>query len=101
MHSWHTGIHPKTNYNRKPEDDVTRWAVVSFNSPRFTHIHTCGNYPPGEIAVDVIDATIRLDGEVVWDKGELIFAKRPDVVPLLDAFPGYEDAFEQIWSIGV
>lgn len=101
IHSWHTGLHPKTFYNGDPAENLTRWGTVAFSSPRYTHLHTCGDYPPGEIALIIIDATISLDGEVLWDKGEFVFTKRPDVRALLDEYPGHEDAFEQAWNIGV
>ena len=101
VHSWHTGHHPKPFYNGRAADDLTRWGSVAFHSPRYTHLHTCGNYPPGEISLDIMDATISLDGEVLWQDGEFVFTKRPDVRALLEDFPGHEDAFEQVWDIGI
>ena len=101
VHSWHTGFHPKTFYNGNAADNLTRWGSVAFNSPRYTHLHTCGNYPPGEISLDIMDATISLGGEVLWQDGQFVFTKRPDVLALLDDFPGHEDAFEQVWEIGL
>lgn len=101
VHSWHTGLHPKTFTRTKPSEDIGRWGVVAFNSPRYTHLHTCGDYPPGEISVDIIDASISLDGEMLWDKGKFLFLDNPDVQDILSDFPGHEDAFKQVWEIGL
>jgi hypothetical protein len=101
IHSWHTGIHPKTHYTGSVHDDMTRWGTVTFNSPRYTHIHTCGDYPPGEIALVMIDATITLNDEPLWQDGKFVFLERSEVVSLLKDYPGHEGAFEMLWNIGL
>lgn len=101
VHSWHTGHHPKAHYHAPMTDDLVRWGTVTFNSPRYTHIHTCGDYPPGEIAIIIIDATITLNGEVLWDAGRFAFTDRPEVQALLAKYPGNDDAFEMLWDIGL
>lgn len=101
VHSWHTGHHPKTHYSDSMLDNIVRWGTVTFNSPRYTHIHTCGDYPPGEIAIIIIDATITLNDDVLWDAGRLAFTDRPDVQALLARYPGNEDAFDMLWNIGL
>jgi hypothetical protein len=101
VHSWHTGHHPKTHYTDHVADDMTRWGTVTFNSPRYTHLHTCGNYPPGEIAIIVIDATITLDGEPLWQDGRFVFTDQPEAQSLLSKYPGYEDAYDMLWNIGL
>ncbi len=101
VHSWHAGHHPKTHYTASVADNMTRWGTVAFSSPRYTHLHTCGNYPPGEIAIIVIDSTISLDGETLWQDGEFVFTNSPEAQALLSQYPGQEDAFEMLRNIGV
>lgn len=101
VHSWHTGHHPKAHYVGNHADDLIRWGLVAFNSPRYTHLHTCGDYPPGEISLDVIDATITLGGETLYEDGRLVFAERDDVRELSAGYPGNEHAFDAIRELGL
>ena len=80
VHSWHAGIHPKTWYDQRVADSLTRWGTVAFNSPRYTHFHTCGDYPPGEISPVLIDATITFDDEILWQDGRFAFLDRNTAV---------------------
>ena len=77
VHSWHAGMHPGCGWPVQAGADVARWGGGAFGNPRILHFHTCGAYPPGEISVNVIDPTIRLDGVPVWQDGRL----HPDRVP--------------------
>lgn len=77
VHSWHAGMHPGCGWSVEAAEDVTRWGGGAFGNPRVLHFHTCGAQAPGEISVNVIDPTIRLDGVAVWQDGRL----HPDRVP--------------------
>ena len=101
VHSWHAGIHPKTWYDRRVADSLIRWGTVAFNSPRYTHFHTCGDYPPGEISPVLIDATITFDGEPLWQDGRFAFLDRDDMVALRDSHADAAGAFEPCWEIGL
>jgi hypothetical protein len=71
VHSWHAGIHPGCAYTRTAAADPDRWSNTAFCNPRFLHFHTCGDYPPGEICWMVLDPTILVDGEALWENGRL------------------------------
>ena len=101
VHSWHTGINPKTFYPRPAEENIERWGGIVFASPRYTHFHTCGDTAPGEIALTLIDATITFGGETCWQDGRFVFLDRPDIRALLADYPGAEDAFEMRRDIGI
>ncbi len=101
VHSWHAGIHPKTWYDRPAADSMTRWGTVAFSSPRYTHFHTCGDYAPGEISPVVIDATIRLDDEVLWNNGAFVLLDQPDMTMLRDGHDAGPDGFVMRTDIGV
>ncbi len=101
VHSWHAGIHPKTWYDGSASASLIRWGTLAFNSPRYTHFHTCGDYPPGEISPVLIDATITFNGETLWQDGQFVFLKRPEIVALKDDFADAGDAFDQVWDIGL
>jgi len=101
VHSWHSGINPKTFYGDRRHDDLERWSNVAYASPRYTHFHTCGDVCPGEIAWTLIDASITVDGVPYWQDGEFVFLRRPEIRALLAAYPGTEGAFDMRWDIGV
>ncbi|MGI9303156.1 MAG: hypothetical protein ACR2RB_10670, partial [Gammaproteobacteria bacterium] len=70
VHSWHAGINPMTYYPGPAIGNIERWGAVAFGSPRYTHFHTCGDYPPGEIAWAMFDTTICIDARERWRGGE-------------------------------
>ncbi len=70
-HSWHAGIHPGCRYDGPASDSFERWSGSAFGNPRLLHMHTCGAYPPGEISLNVLDPTVKLDGIALWDQGVL------------------------------
>jgi hypothetical protein len=74
IHSWHAGIHPGCAYTMPAEANYERWSCGAFGNPRILHFHTCGDYAPGEICWNIVDATILVDGVALWDDG--VF--RPD-----------------------
>ena len=101
VHSWHAGINPQTFYPRPALQDLERWGGVSFGSPRYLHFHTCGDYAPGEIAWSLFDATVRIDGETWWDRGQFTWLERPDNRTLVARYPDAEDIFEMRTDIGI
>ena len=93
VHSWHAGIHPGISFNQPASANFERWSGGAFGSPRILHFHTCGAYAPGEISLNVLDPTIRIDGVAVWENGHLY----PDRIPLgkeiLEKYPCAHNAF--------
>lgn len=95
VHSWHAGIHPGCAYAGTAGENPARWGGSAFGNPRVLHFHTCGADAPGEISLNVIDPTIRVDGVAVWEDGRLfpervaggaeILARFPDVAALFAA----------------
>ncbi|MFN3146291.1 MAG: hypothetical protein ACE368_14130 [Paracoccaceae bacterium] len=77
VHSWHAGMHPGCAWSVPAGDDLVRWGGGAFGNPRILHFHTCGKTAPGEISINVVDPTIRLDGVALWEDGRL----HPDRVP--------------------
>ncbi len=94
VHSWHAGIHPQNGYARLAADDLTRWSGSAFGNPRYLHLHTCGNYAPGEICVSVFDPTITVDDSTLWDQGRLSFADSPEIQNLMEDYPGIKALFD-------
>jgi len=73
VHSWHAGVNPMTYYPHPAVENIERWGSVAFASPRYTHFHTCGDYPPGEIAWSMFDTTIYIDDKKYWEDGEFVY----------------------------
>jgi hypothetical protein len=93
VHSWHAGIHPGCEYLRPAGEHMERWSGSAFGNPRILHFHTCGDYPPGEISLNVLDPTVRLDGVAVWDNGVLHPERIVGGAELLAAYPDMAAAF--------
>ena len=83
LNSWHTGVNPFTFYDRDPYADLERWGTVAYGSPRYTHIHAAG-HEPGDISIQLFDASIGFDDEWLWQDGRFVFLDRPEVRELLD-----------------
>ncbi|MFT5116141.1 MAG: hypothetical protein ACI8P9_005507 [Parasphingorhabdus sp.] len=81
INSWHTGINPFSFYNEDPHANIERWGTAAFGSPRYTHFHASG-HNPGDIAIQLFDASIQFDDEYFWNSGQFDFLKRPDVLEL-------------------
>ena len=94
IHSWHAGFHPQNGYTGLARDNLARWAGSAFGNPRYLHLHTCGNYAPGEICVSVFDPSISVDGADHWRNGRLEFANTPAVQALQASYPGMRELFE-------
>lgn len=94
MHSWHAGIHPGCAYTRPAAENYERWSGAAFGNPRLLHFHTCGNYAPGEISLNVLDPTISVDGVDVWSNGVLQPYHIPGGADILEEYPCIKAVFE-------
>ncbi len=91
--SWHAGIHPGCNFEMDASTDIMRWSGSAFGSPRLLHFHTCGQYAPGEICWNVLDATVALDGVEIWENGVLHPERLPDGASVMERHPKLADLF--------
>ena len=82
LNSWHTGINPHTFFHGDPYEDLERWGTVAYGSPRYTHIHAAGN-DPGDVSIQLFDASISFDNETIWDSGRFIYLDSDEIRPLL------------------
>ncbi|WP_298848974.1 hypothetical protein [uncultured Ruegeria sp.] len=94
MHSWHAGIHPGCAYTTPAQSNFERWSGSAFGNPRLLHFHTCGHYAPGEISLNVLDPTIRVDGVAIWDAGVLRADLLPSGAEILDQYPCIKSVFD-------
>lgn len=95
IHSWHAGFHPQNGYTGLARDNLARWSGSAFGNPRYLHLHTCGNYAPGEICISVFDPSISVDGVDLWRTGKLVFADTPKARALQADYPGMRELFER------
>lgn len=77
LNSWHTGINPYTFFDGDPYADLERWGTVAYGSPRYTHIHASGR-DPGDISIQLFDASISFDQKPYWDRGRFLFLEQSD-----------------------
>jgi hypothetical protein len=98
LNSWHTGINPYTFYADDPYADLERWGTAAFGSPRYTHIHAAG-HDPGDISIQLFDASISLDDALYWKQGQFLFLDQPDLRMRFDT-PPIPDSATQM-SIGL
>lgn len=77
VHSWHGGIHPACSFPSPASDSFERWSGGAFGNPRLLHFHTCGDYAPGEICLNLLDPTVTLDGIPVRNEGSLLIGSIP------------------------
>ena len=93
VHSWHAGIHPGCAYTKPANFYYDRWSNGAFGNPRILHLHTCGRNPPGEISLNIIDPTVRIDGVAAWDAGRLHPERIAGGKELLGAYEDLADLF--------
>ena len=93
VHSWHAGIHPGCSYEQAASANFGRWTGGAFGNPRLLHFHTCGQYAPGEISLNVVDPTVRADGIAIWENGVLCPDRIEGGQAILDQFPCAARAF--------
>ena len=100
INSWHTGINPNTFYKGDPYANLEQWGTVAFGSPRYTHIH-CAGSDPGDVCLQVFDATITCDDQVIWDKGQFVFLERPEIKAIWQRDIGGNEMYSTSQSIGI
>jgi hypothetical protein len=83
LNSWHAGINPYTFFDGDPYADLERWGTVAYGSPRFTHIHAAGKNP-GDISIQLFDASIRFDDQLIWNRGRFDFLDSDEIHALLN-----------------
>jgi hypothetical protein len=98
INSWHTGINPHTFFEGDPYADLERWGTVAYGSPRYTHIHAAG-FDPGDISIQIFDASISFDGKLLWDEGRFVFLDRPEVQALFSEGDNFDSS--AVMSIGL
>lgn len=101
VHSWHAGTNPRILCPWLLREDIERWNGVMHSHTRYAHLHTCGAYAPGEIALAVLDPSIEFDGIPFWSQGRLLFLEREEAIAIRDRYPGEARAFELENRIGV
>lgn len=84
VHSWHAGIHPGCAYRKEASEHFERWSGAAFGNPRILHFHACADSPPGEISWNLVDATVKFDGDSVWDAGVIRATRVPGLCEVLD-----------------
>ena len=102
VHSWHAGIHPACAYMADAAENPDRWSNTVFGNPRIVHFHTCGDYAPAEISWIVIDHTITVDGQTLWDHGRLCLENFTKTAACLETWPELKKLFANpVQEIGV
>ncbi|MEO9650176.1 MAG: hypothetical protein ABJC87_16120 [Roseobacter sp.] len=94
IHSWHAGIHPGCEYRECAGLNYERWSGCAFGNPRLMHFHTCGEYPPGEISLNLLDPTVSADGVPIWEAGRLYPERLQGGSALLEQYPDMRAAFD-------
>lgn len=93
VHSWHAGMHPGCGFEAEAESQIIRWSGSAFGNPRVLHFHTCGDYAPGEISMNVFDPTITLDGVALWEDGQIFPERIESCARVLDDHPRLLELF--------
>ena len=101
VNSWHAGINPRCIVHKTAAEDLDEWMFMVHANPRIVHLHAIGEESPGEMSIPVVDPTIELDGDKVWDNGRLAFLDEPSVREAVAVHGDPDFAFEQEMDIGV
>jgi len=101
VHSWHAGLNPHTAFDGCLVDELERWEGLAFASPRYLHLHTCGDTAPAEITWSVFNPTVTIDGEIYWQNGQLAWYQREDNEALIRQTRGAECLLEPSRCISV
>ena len=101
IHSWHAGVNPTIYFPYPIEDDLDRWNGVLHSHPRYAHVHTCGNYGPGEISCGLLDPTIDFDGVQYWNQGKLKYLDQPEIRSLIEAYGVTYESLVSDTEIGI
>ncbi len=100
LNSWHTGVNPNTFYDGNPLADLERWGTVAFGSPRYTHIHMAGS-DPGDLSVQIFDASIRFDKDWLWKEGRFVFLDMPEIREILERSGQVQLSSASCFDIGI
>ena len=94
VHSWHAGMHPACQFSGPASQSFERWSGSAFGNPRLLHFHTCGEYPPGEISLNIVDPTIVVDGVAIWQEGQLYPSRLPGGSNIFYEYPALARVFD-------
>ena len=86
INSWHAGVNASAVPTERLDEDIDAWMWVAHNHPRVAHFHVMGEDVPGEYSLIVLDPTIEIDGEKLWDRGTFAFAGKPEVQSAIAKF---------------
>jgi hypothetical protein len=100
VNSWHAGTNPQACVAFGPEQSLEQWMLLAHGNPRVLHFHLVGKQIPGEISATVLDATVRYDGEALWEKGRLRVFEGAEYRALAERWPGGARAFVANDEIG-
>lgn len=101
VNSWHAGINPLAFSPYRDTESLERWMFLAHANPRIVHFHAVGKIQPGEMSIPVLDPTISMDGEPLWERGRLTYLEREPVQAAFAQLPGYRDALIQTLDVGV
>ena len=87
-------MHPACAFNAPASACFERWSGAAFGNPRLLQFHTFGKYPPGEISLNIVDPTVCVDGEKIWEVGVLHPERLPSGAKLLAEFPSLKRVFD-------
>jgi len=94
VHSWHAGLHPSCPFYAPEGTDRDLWSNAVFSNPKLLHFHTCGTHAPGEIAWNIVDPSVTLDGVALWQDGTL----KPRAFPALAAILAEEPSLDALFD---
>ena len=100
VHSWHAGTNPKIFYPDPPLESLERWNGVIHSHPRYAHLHTCGDYGPGEIALPIFDPSITFDNKDYWLDGALVVFEQERFLKIAERHGCSPEVFEMCGEIG-
>ena len=101
VNSWHGGMNAAMVPFGRLSDGLDEWTRIGHNNPRVAHFHVVGRELPGEYSALLVDPTVAIDGEVLWDSGRLAFADSPEVQAALVKFGDPRTAAGRAADIGV
>ncbi len=87
-------------FDGDPYADLEHWGTVTYGSPRYTHIHASG-HDPGDICIQLFDASISFDEGLFWDNGKFVFLDWAEVQSLFDDQHGEVLNSSTLMSIGL
>ncbi|MEC9341571.1 MAG: hypothetical protein VX663_08825 [Pseudomonadota bacterium] len=101
VNSWHAGINPTCVTPISAREDLNEWMFMAHANPRIVHLHSVGEESPGELSIPIIDPTIEIDGDKVWEGGRLRFLEDPGLREIIAQIADPQVVFAQEMDIGV